>query len=164
MSVHHKRLVSPAFSDADRCAETGDLKALCKVELKAMLNGTVEIIDGRERRRRWGLEEKLRMVAETQEAGACVREVAARNDVYPSLLHNWRRQVREGRLVATPPVRFVPVRMAEASPAAAEPERSVNGRAAVETIEVVLPDGSRVLVGNEVGLTVLRRVLTALRG
>jgi hypothetical protein len=28
-------------------------KALCKVELKAMLNGTVEIIGGRERRRRW---------------------------------------------------------------------------------------------------------------
>src|ERR1017187_5857775 len=53
LSDKRKRLVSPAFSDADRCAETGDLKALCKVELKAMLNGTVEIIGGRERRRRW---------------------------------------------------------------------------------------------------------------
>jgi Transposase len=59
---------------------TVDLKALCKVELKAMLNGMVEIISGRERRRRWGVEEKLRIVAETQEAGACVREVAARHD------------------------------------------------------------------------------------
>jgi hypothetical protein len=49
---------------------TVDLKALCKVELKAMLNGTVEIISGRERRRRLGVEEKLRIVAETQEAGA----------------------------------------------------------------------------------------------
>ena len=57
-----------------------------------MLNGTVEIIGGRERRRRWGLEEKLRIVVETQEPGACIREVAARHDVYPSLLHNWRRQ------------------------------------------------------------------------
>ena len=129
-----------------------------------MLNGTVEIISGRERRRRWGLEEKLRIVAETQEAGACVREVAVRHDVYPSLLHNWRRQVREGRLVAAPCARFVPVRMAAAPPAAAEPERSVNGRAAAETIEIVLPDGSRLRVGNEVGLTVLRRVWTALRG
>ncbi|MGA6998081.1 MAG: transposase [Pseudolabrys sp.] len=143
---------------------TVDLKALCKVELKAMLNGTVEIISGRERRRRWGLEEKLRIVAETQEAGACVREVAVRHDVYPSLLHNWRRQVREGRLVATPPVRFVPVRMAEASSAAVVPERPVNARAAAEMIEVVLPDGSRLRVGNEVGLAMLRRVLMALRG
>jgi transposase len=129
-----------------------------------MLNGTVEIIGGRERRRRWGLEEKLRIVVETQEPGACIREVAARHDVYPSLLHNWRRQVREGRLVAAPCARFVPVRLAEAQLAAAGPERSVNARPAAETIEVVLADGSRLLVGNEVGLTVLRRVLTALRG
>jgi transposase len=129
-----------------------------------MLNGTVEIIDGRERRRRWGLAEKLRIVAETQEPGACVREVAARHDVYPSLLHNWRRQVREGRLVATPPVRFVPIRMAEAAPSAAEPTRSVNVQPATEAIEVTLPDGSRLRIGNEVGLAALRRVLTALRG
>ena len=128
-----------------------------------MLNGTVEIIDGRERRRLWGLEEKLRIVAETQESGACVGEVAARNDVYPSLLHNWRRQVREGRLVATPPVGFVPVRMAAPS-SSAGPERLVNMRPVTETIEVVLPDGSRLRVGNEVGLVALRRVLTALRG
>jgi transposase len=142
---------------------TGDLKALYKVELKAMLNGTVEIIDGRERRRRWGLEEKLRIVAQSQEAGACVRQVAARNDVYPSLLHHWRRQVREGRLVAAPSVGFVPVRIA-GPPSAADPERLVNVRPAKETIEVVLPDGSRLRVGNEVGLAALRRVLTALRG
>jgi transposase len=143
---------------------TVELKALCKVELKAMLNGTVEIIDGRERRRRWGLEEKLRIVAETQEPGACVREVAVRHDVYPSLLHNWRRQVREGRLVAATPVGFVPIRLAEASPATVEPARSVTVQPGAGTIEVVLPDGSRLRVGNEVGLTALRRVLMALRG
>ena len=34
-----------------------------------MSNGTVEIISGKERRRRWGLEEKLRIVAETHETG-----------------------------------------------------------------------------------------------
>ena len=84
-----------------------------------MSNGVVEIIGVRERRRRWGREEKLRIVAETQEPGACVRAVAARHDVYPSLLHNWRRQVREGRLVAARPTRFVPVRVAEAAPTAA---------------------------------------------
>ncbi|MGH8144321.1 MAG: IS66-like element accessory protein TnpA, partial [Steroidobacteraceae bacterium] len=136
----------------------------CKVELKVMLNGTVEIIEGRERRRRWGVEEKLRIVAETQEPGACVREVSARHDVYPSLLHNWRRQVREGRLVTTTPVRFVPIRMAEASPATVEPARSVTVQPGAGTIEVVLPDGSRLRVSNEVGLAALRRVLTALRG
>ena len=59
----------------------------------------------------WNLEEKLRIVAESQEVGASVRAVAARNDVYPSLLHSWRRQVGEGRLTGSPVARFVPVRM-----------------------------------------------------
>jgi transposase-like protein len=32
--------------------------------------GAIEIITGRERRRRWSIEEKLRIVAEAEEAGA----------------------------------------------------------------------------------------------
>jgi hypothetical protein len=40
-----------------------------------MLNTTIEIIGGRERRRRWSVEEKLRIVAETHESGASVRAV-----------------------------------------------------------------------------------------
>jgi hypothetical protein len=31
-------------------------------------------------------------------------------------------------------------------------------------IEIALPDGSRVRVGNDVGLVALRRVMTVLRG
>ena len=128
-----------------------------------MSRGVVEIIGGRERRRRWGREEKLRIVAETQEAGACVRAVAARHDVYPSLLHYWRRQVREGRLVALPAARFVPV-LAAAAESASGASPPVNEQPAAAAIEIVLPDGCRLRVGNEVGLATLRRVLTALRG
>ena len=58
-----------------------DLKARFKVELKVMSKEAVEIIGGRERRRRWSLEEKLRIVHETQAPGECVRAVAARHDV-----------------------------------------------------------------------------------
>ena len=65
-----------------------------------MPDGTVEIITGKERRRRWSVEEKLRIVAEAEEPGARITEVAARHEVYPSLLFNWRRQMREGRLGA----------------------------------------------------------------
>ena|SRR3978361_290971 len=126
-----------------------------------MSNPTIEIIDGKERRRRWGLTEKLRIVAESHEPDTTVRAVAARHDVYPSLLRTWRRQVREGRLAASPPTRFVPMRMAEPAPAAAP---VVSEQRAGETIEIVLPDGLRLRVGNDVGLTALRRVMTVLRG
>ncbi|MGH7141149.1 MAG: IS66-like element accessory protein TnpA [Minisyncoccia bacterium] len=139
------------------------LKVLFKVELKAMRDGTVEVISGRERRRRWGSEEKLRIVAEAEEPGACVRAVAARHDVYPSLLHYWRRQVREGRLVAPGPASFVPVRVMEAArPVAAIPP-SGSGQTAGGTIEIVLPDGCRLQVGNGVSLPLLRGVIAALR-
>jgi len=128
-----------------------------------MSNSTVEIIGARERRRRWGLDEKLRIVAETHEPGASVRAVAARHDVYPNLLRAWRRQVREGRLAAAQPAHFMPVRVTGSVPAAA-PSPPVNDRPTAETIEIVLPDGSRLRVGNEVNLAALRRVMAALRG
>ena len=129
-----------------------------------MSNGTVEILGGRARRRRWNLEEKLRIVAESREVGASVRAVAARNDVYPSLLHNWRRQVQEGRLVPRPAARFVPVRLREAAPIAASSSPSPQGQTNTETIEIELPDGCRLRVGNAVSTVQLRRVIAALRG
>jgi hypothetical protein len=68
----------------------------------------------------------------------------------------------QGGLVGISPARFVPVRLIEAPPAAAAIPSSTN--AAAETIEISLPDGSRVRVGNDVSLATLRRVMTALRG
>jgi transposase len=41
----------------------------------------IEIITGRERRRRWSVADKLRIVAESQEPGVRVCDVAARHDV-----------------------------------------------------------------------------------
>ena len=67
------------------------------------MDGVVEIITGRERRRRWSTTDKLRFVAETEEAGASVRAVAARHGICESLLFTWRRQVREGALVGRAP-------------------------------------------------------------
>ena len=40
----------------------------------------------------------------------------------------------------------------------------VSEQNAAGTIEVVLPDGLRLRVGNDVGLAALRRVMTVLRG
>jgi len=129
-----------------------------------MSNTTIEIIGGRERRRRWSADEKLRIVAETHEPGASVRAVAARHDVYPNLLRTWRRQVREGPLVAAPPARFMPVCVTETTPTAPGMVSPGWDRAAAETVEIVLPDGLRVRVGNDVGLVALRRIMKVLRG
>jgi transposase len=129
-----------------------------------MPDSTIEIINGREGRRRWGVEEKLRIVAETHEPGATVAAVAARHDVYPSLLRTWRRDVRDGHLVGAQAQHFVPVRLTNPASLAPATAPAVNNPLAPDTIEIVLLDGSRVRVGSGVNLNALRRVVTALRG
>ena len=56
----------------------------------------VEIITGRERRRRYTAEEKVRLVEETMQPGMTVSAVARLHGVSPSLLFNWRRRMAEG--------------------------------------------------------------------
>lgn len=125
---------------------------------------TVEIITGVERRRRWRLDEKLRIVAELERPGACFAEVARRHDVSRGLLWNWRRQVRSGMLAPASGVQFLPVRMM-AEPAAAEPTRAAKSLPATDaSIEIALPDGTTVRVGRDASAAALRRVLGVLRG
>ena len=138
------------------------------------MDSVVEIITGRERRRRWSLQDKLRLVAEASEPGAMIRAVAARNGVSESLLFTWRRQAREGllgRAASQDPV-FVPVQMVGPTGTAVAPldkrpypaptpsSRSLN---APGLIEIDLGNGRRVRVGRDVNLAALRRVLAALR-
>jgi transposase len=55
----------------------------------------MEIITGVERRRRWSVAEKLRIVAEMEQPGGPgINELARRYDVSRGLLWNWRSQVR----------------------------------------------------------------------
>jgi transposase len=133
------------------------------------MDGVVEIITGRERRRRWSTEEKRRIVEESMEAGAVMRAVAARNGICESLLYAWRPQMREGTLQESEAPAFLPVRVLEAPlipmPSASEVERASSSRSATRSdlIEIELGDGRRVRVGRDVNLAALRRVLTALR-
>jgi transposase len=55
---------------------------------------TVTVLSGPERRRRWASSEKARIVEESVAPGAVVTAVAQRHDVYPNLLHHWRRQAK----------------------------------------------------------------------
>jgi transposase len=117
-----------------------------------MSGKTVEIISGRERRRRWSVEDRLRMVAATYEPGACVRQVAASHEVYPGLLFAWRRQVRDGRVARSAPPVFLAVRATAAiTDAAPVPRETANGRGAGQ-IEIERKDGSRVRVAADVSL------------
>ena len=74
--------------------------------------GRMDIRIGVGRRRRWSVEAKGRVVAESYAPGAVVSEVARRHEIAPQHLFAWRKAARSGRLAlpvdaATP--MFVPV-------------------------------------------------------
>lgn len=130
----------------------------------------MEIITGVERRRNWRPEDKLRILAELDEPGAKFVDVARRNEVSRGLLWQWRDAQRRGTLVAEEAT-FMAVRVVPELPVAAPPvaptTSSCSADPAVEhdgRIEIVLPGGTAVRVPETVSTTVLRRVLSALRG
>ena len=76
----------------------------------------MEIITGVERRRRWRLEDKLRIVAEAVRPGARFADVARRHEVSRGLLWSWRDQARRGVLAPEPPPVFMPVQVVSEPP------------------------------------------------
>ena len=93
-------------------------------------------------------------------------EIITGKELYPSLLFNWRRQVREGRLVPYSEPSFVPVRLIGSStekPALPTP-RATMDKANAGAIEIALPDGTRLYIKREAQVPLLRPVIAALRG
>jgi transposase len=129
----------------------------------------MEIISGVERRRRWRVEEKLRIVAEVEQPGASFADVARRHEVSRGLLWNWRQQVRRGSLVPESMPTFLPVQVAadwpppDHRPMTAPGTKPLPAPTEAGRIEITLPDGTSIRVGAGVDLAALRRVLAAVR-
>jgi Transposase len=124
----------------------------------------MEIITGVERRRRWSAAEKLRIVAETEQPGAGIAEVARRHEISRGLLWNWRSQVRRGVLRPEAQAVFVPVRVIDEKCAEPPLVSGPDGGVVDSRIEITLPDGTSIRIGHDISLVTLRRVVTVLRG
>jgi transposase len=119
-----------------------------------------EVLVGPERRRRWSVEEKLRILAQSVAPGSSVMLVCRMHGISSGQLYTWRRQFRTGELTG-----FAPVMV---SPAVGEllPADSALSEAAADQpagmIEVELPSGVKLRLTGAVDATALRRVLSAL--
>ena len=126
----------------------------------------VEVITSVERRRRWSTQEKLRLVAESYRGGVGV--VADQAGLHRSLLQRWRRQVRDGTLVAERfgASSFVPVAINDsdtvATPALAAAVAGPLHGAVRRLVEIDLPNGCRVRVEQDIPTAALRRIIGAL--
>jgi transposase len=95
------------------------------------------------RRRRWPLEVKRQLVAETLEPGSSVSIVARRHDVNANLLFKWRHELA-GSTAAAAALIPVAVMPEPAMGLAAEP--GMVPKAAPGRIEIVLSGGVRVRI------------------
>jgi transposase len=125
----------------------------------------VEIVTSAERRRRWSVPEKLRLVGESYRAEGGIAEVASRADLHPSLLQRWRRQARDGTLVAEPgPGRFVPIAIGDVDGVVAPGLRApvASGPVMPGRVEIELPNGCRIRVEQDIPALALRRIIGVL--
>jgi transposase len=133
-------------------------------------NQRIELITRGERRRRWSVEQKREIAAESLEPGISPITVARRYGISSGLLYTWRRHLLEGSLGVSgqPVAKFarvevmaMPAASAPAippvAPPAAAPSGPMNGM-----IEIALPGGVSLRVDAQVDSGALRRVLAAL--
>ena len=103
----------------------------------------LKVINGELGRRKWSVEEKGRIVAESMVPGAIVSEVARRHQLNPQQLFAWRHDAKQGRLaLPAEAMSFVPV------VAMADDEGSSSGSSALATDRIEVHLGAAVIGRN----------------
>ncbi|HTB65911.1 MAG TPA: transposase [Acetobacteraceae bacterium] len=136
----------------------------------------VDILGPSDRRRTWSAQEKAALLAEIDAKGGKVRLVARRHQVSESLLYNWRsaRKAAAVALGAPENVEFLPVGVVDGpgpgsppmlSPPCPElaPLQPLTAEGKAGSIEITLPNGTRISVDASVNEKALSRVLRAMK-
>ena len=118
-----------------------------------------EVLVGPERRRRWSVEEKLRIVREAAAPGVRVADVARRRDVSRAQVYQWRAALREGRLSepGAGVIGFVEI----GAPGVPDAETTAD---AGQPVEIGLAGGRSLKVWSSLPTAALRRLIRAVEG
>ena len=110
-------------------------------------------------KRRWPVELKARIVAETLIESATVNGVAKRYDLMPSSVSDWRRMARSGKLVLPnlDGMDFVPVRVEEPKPLEVAPTPPIN----LNSVELLIA-GVTIRLGADTPATRIAEIVAAL--
>ena len=129
----------------------------------------IELITRGERRRRWTVEQKQTIAAQSLVPGASATEVARQHGIGTGQLYNWRKALLAAQPTAASGVLagFARVEVAAARTAPHTAESRLIGAPPDQPtglIEIILTTGTTLRVDAHVDPRALRRVLAALRG
>ncbi len=110
------------------------------------------------RRRRWSVDEKLRIVEESFRGHRQVSATARRHDISPSLLFSWRKTFQEDCCRRDEVMGFASAMIVP------DEDPPLGTAAAVGRMEIVTTTGRRIIVGADVDARALARVVAALEG
>src|SRR5271168_2996713 len=99
----------PFFAGGDAMDEAGlvDKEDLGSTRMRAReVRG--EVLTGPERRRRWSVAEKLRILAQSVAPGSSASLACRMHGISSGQLYTWRRQFRTGELTGFAPVLMAP--------------------------------------------------------
>jgi transposase len=98
----------------------------------------------------------LRIVAEAVQPGVSVSSVARRHGLHPNQVFIWRTQAGAGELVNGEAARFVPVAV---SSEPSLPDPGTRAGAGSSRIEIVLANGRRLIVDQDINVGALMRII-----
>jgi transposase len=146
-------VMSSAAAEADPSTHTSD-----RMSTRTQ---RIEVITRGERRRRWSLEEKQAIVAESYAPHISITAVARKHGIGTGQLYGWRHQLLRDR--ASGAVGFARVELTSEARRLTGPIGAAPA-ARSGLIEIVLPGGATVRVDAQVDAQALCRVLAVLRG
>ena len=120
--------------------------------------GRIEVFSGVERRRRWSDETKLRILAEADQPGARIGDVARRHDIMPGQIRYWRKTFS----ASDAPTTFAPVNVFDAGGVAPCDSLGETRRAAPSpgVVEISLRNGRSLKAPVDIDLRVLSFLIT----
>jgi transposase len=116
----------------------------------------MEVLSRGERRRRWSLDEKMRIVAEAAAPGSSVSEVARRHDISRQNIYQWRCELKRKAVHPTGKAVFLPVEVTEDEPGLGA---GCGGDAPGHPVEIGLRSGRTLRFAADIPDRVLMRLI-----